>query len=118
MNKLLSTLFKKNDNTLEAVILFASGLLWGLWAEHSAILTLWMFFLGLIFLVANLDRRYHYLQALLFMGYGAIVFLIRPELWIGSVICVLCGLIGLTIFVFHRPQKNQSQPSSKKDHPL
>lgn len=102
---MLKQLFKKNNNTLVALLSFASSLIWGFCAEQSAILTLGLLLMGIIFLLDNLNHRYHYLQALVIIIYGGIVYIIRPELWLGSLICILCGIIALIVFTIHHIRK-------------
>ena len=55
-------------------------------------------FCGLSLLISNLGKKFLYLQALLFIIYGLLLFIVHPSTWIVSVILIL---IGIVFFIFY-----------------
>lgn len=52
-------------------------------------------FCGLSLLISNLGKKFLYLQALLFIIYGLLLFIVHPSTWIVSVILILIGIVSL-----------------------
>ena len=50
-------------------------------------------FCGLSLLISNLGKKFLYLQALLFIIYGLLLFIVHPSTWIVSVILILIGIV-------------------------
>lgn len=55
-------------------------------------------FCGLSLLISNLGKKFLYLQALLFIIYGLLLFIVHPSTWIVSMILIL---IGIVFFIFY-----------------
>ncbi|MBD5807396.1 hypothetical protein DTK66_09910 [Lactobacillus sp. M31] len=58
-------------------------------------------FCGVSLLISNLGRKFLYLQTVLFIVFGLLLFIVYKDLWL-SVILILIGLI---IFIFYLRDK-------------